>query len=653
MIVNDRPTDGGQGTNIVAQAGAIPTWLRLTRSGNSVTASTSSDGVTFTPVSTQTLTLQSTVFVGMAVASHDVTTLATSSFNNVSLVGSAAPTAALTSAPNITAAQVTPYQFTVTYNDTANINASTIGAGNITVTGPGGYTQAATLVSQNLANGTSVAAVYSVPAPTVNGAYAISANANSVMDVNANPLPAGSIGTFNVAVSSDSVAPTAVLTTHPAVASTTQPYLFSITYADNIAVKASTIGDANVVVTGPGGFSQHATLVSTGLTNAASVVAQYSIPAPATSGTYTVSVLANQVTDTSGNPVAAGSLGTFSNPGSGTTGGGGTGSISGTAISSLNLSPIAGQIITLNNGATTTTDASGNFSFANLTAGTYTVSETLPTGVILTDPATNGRQIAVAGGQAVTGVQFATLPAPAASGPDLTATLIAKIPGSVIAGTKGAPLKVKITNIGAGLASGPVNVTLFASPDGTLSASDVAITTVSSGALKLKTGASKTISVNYNYPTGLASGSYRIVAVVNSSNSLAETNYTDNTSASTPVTIAPAFVKLTATISAFSRALVHGKTGSATISVTNTGNSANSAPISVSLYESPVASFQTGDILLGTATSKTKIKANSHGTIRVSFKTPVGITAGNEFLVAVVNGDTANAVASSSQVSFS
>ena len=117
----------------------------------------------------------------------------------------------------------------------------------------------------------------------------------------------------------DTTPPTAKVTGAPTLAAATSAaYQFTVTYSDNVAVNASTLGNSNLLVTGTG-YSQDATLVSTGLADSPTVVATYSIPAPsggwssASNGTYTIALQSNQVADTSGNfalPVS--SLGTFS-----------------------------------------------------------------------------------------------------------------------------------------------------------------------------------------------------------------------------------------------------------------------------------------------------------------------------------------------------
>ena len=117
----------------------------------------------------------------------------------------------------------------------------------------------------------------------------------------------------------DTTPPTAKVTSAPTLtAATSAAYQFTVTYSDNVAVNASTLGNSNLVVTGSG-YSQEATLVSTGLANGPTVVATYSVPAPggewsnSSDGSYTIALESNQVADTSGNfalPVS--SLDTFS-----------------------------------------------------------------------------------------------------------------------------------------------------------------------------------------------------------------------------------------------------------------------------------------------------------------------------------------------------
>jgi YD repeat-containing protein len=80
-----RTTRGGITTHTSGGSGAAPRWVRLTREGSSVAAYTSSDGSTWTLIDTDTVSLGSTIYVGLAVTSHDATATAMATFDSVSV----------------------------------------------------------------------------------------------------------------------------------------------------------------------------------------------------------------------------------------------------------------------------------------------------------------------------------------------------------------------------------------------------------------------------------------------------------------------------------------------------------------------------------------------------------------------------------------
>jgi hypothetical protein len=79
-----RTSNGGSAANIAGPNVTAPYWVRMVRSGNTITASVSSNGSSWTTVGSVTLTLGSTVQIGLAVTSHNSSRLATASFDNVS-----------------------------------------------------------------------------------------------------------------------------------------------------------------------------------------------------------------------------------------------------------------------------------------------------------------------------------------------------------------------------------------------------------------------------------------------------------------------------------------------------------------------------------------------------------------------------------------
>jgi regulation of enolase protein 1 (concanavalin A-like superfamily) len=72
-------TDGGAGT--------APAWVRLVRTGNRIDAYRSSNGTSWVLVGTETISMASTVYIGLALTSHDTSSLATAAFDNLLIAG--------------------------------------------------------------------------------------------------------------------------------------------------------------------------------------------------------------------------------------------------------------------------------------------------------------------------------------------------------------------------------------------------------------------------------------------------------------------------------------------------------------------------------------------------------------------------------------
>jgi len=95
-------------------------------------------------------------------------------------------------------------------------------------------------------------------------------------------------------------------------------YDFAVSYTDDTAINFESLDNTDVVVTGPNGFRQSATLVQTNVSaNAPTVLGQYRIFPPGGTwkplhnGTYTIELNAKQVFDAKGRPVQGQILGTF------------------------------------------------------------------------------------------------------------------------------------------------------------------------------------------------------------------------------------------------------------------------------------------------------------------------------------------------------
>jgi phosphatidylserine/phosphatidylglycerophosphate/cardiolipin synthase-like enzyme/regulation of enolase protein 1 (concanavalin A-like superfamily) len=82
-----RQTAGGISIHTTGGPGTAPAWLKLQRAGTSITASVSSDGVSWSTVGTDAIDLGETIYVGLALTSHRDGALASASFDHVSLSG--------------------------------------------------------------------------------------------------------------------------------------------------------------------------------------------------------------------------------------------------------------------------------------------------------------------------------------------------------------------------------------------------------------------------------------------------------------------------------------------------------------------------------------------------------------------------------------
>ncbi len=154
------------------------------------------------------------------------------------------------------------------------------------------------------------------------GTVMLAISANAAVDSAGHPNAASAM---SAPVIYDSQLPMAALSATTITNSSKNRYVFSVTYTDNIAVNAATVGNGNIFVTGPAGnnFKVAAKWIRPvgGLVNGARLVARYNILPPggtwdaADNGVYKVVLQYHRIADTAGNRISAirsGSvLGTF------------------------------------------------------------------------------------------------------------------------------------------------------------------------------------------------------------------------------------------------------------------------------------------------------------------------------------------------------
>src|SRR3954468_5133174 len=78
-----RTSTGASAASITGTGAHAPTWVKIVRQGNVITASQSADGTSWTKVGSATITLGSTVDVGLAVSSHSDAQLCGARFDHV------------------------------------------------------------------------------------------------------------------------------------------------------------------------------------------------------------------------------------------------------------------------------------------------------------------------------------------------------------------------------------------------------------------------------------------------------------------------------------------------------------------------------------------------------------------------------------------
>jgi RHS repeat-associated protein len=180
LWMTERTSTGGSTDYQSLGGGATPYWVKLNRSGSTFTSYGSPDGVNWVQLgSSQTVSMATNVYVGMAVTNRNTSSLATATFDNVSISSTSAP------APVIT-----------------NVSATTGSVGSqVAITGTGfGASQGGSLVTLNntavtVGYWTSTSIIITIPSGATSGPLVVSVapnmnNSNPILfTVTTQPLP--------------------------------------------------------------------------------------------------------------------------------------------------------------------------------------------------------------------------------------------------------------------------------------------------------------------------------------------------------------------------------------------------------------------------------------------------------------------------------
>jgi uncharacterized membrane protein len=202
----------------------------------------------------------------------------------------------------------------------------------------------------------------------------------------------------------------------------------------------------------------------------------------------------------------------------------------------------------------------------------------------------------------------------------------------MIAGQSGS-LKLRLTNTGGYRYTGPVNVTVFASADASVSADDASVATASLPQVSFQPGGSKRLKVKLSFPTTLPNGAYYFVAQVAATQS--ETVPAETATVS-PLQIAPAHADLAATFGDVPIRVDPGRDASATVILQNLGNVTATGALDLGVYASTDANYDVLDQLLASVPTRTlNLKPGRSVRLRLHFTAPADLLAGSYDVLAV------------------
>jgi hypothetical protein len=115
-----RLSTGASSLNTGPLTAMAPYWVKLVRNGSTFTGYASPDGITWTLVGSDTVSMASTVYIGLAVTSHNSSALCTATFDGVTVNFGNAPPAVQITAPANGATFTAPASIKITATATAS-----------------------------------------------------------------------------------------------------------------------------------------------------------------------------------------------------------------------------------------------------------------------------------------------------------------------------------------------------------------------------------------------------------------------------------------------------------------------------------------------------------------------------------------------------
>jgi cyclophilin family peptidyl-prolyl cis-trans isomerase len=550
--------------------------------------------------------------------------------------------------------------FTILYSDDTGVDPATIASDNFTIVGPGGISYPVTLAGMTSA-GSDVMASYTFVAPhgtfspADDGTYHLTLRGGGVADTFANTASAGEFGSFTLDI--DGTPPTVASVLASPVGRRSPFERFAVTYSDDRAIGSTTLGNDDVLVTGPEGFSQNATFVSFTQLDAAHVQANYRIDAPAggfaVDTTFNLTTNEGAVTDVGGNPLAVTALGSFT-------------------VSADGDPPAVSAAPPANEGGVETMDFTLTFTDAtgvdDASIGTAAVTLSGPHGFSqpavfvgtrdldahttvasyrVTAPhhffgiADNGGYSASIAGGFIDDVLSNPLDATSAPftlaipKPPVAPMLVSDLsvtPKSISPSTKNVAA-LKLANVGTRAAGGIALVKLYISTDGQFDSSDMLISTTRSR-ISIKPKAAATLPIKFAMPAKVADGRYQIIAIVDPNNTLAEQYATGHNAVSTPVAVKAPFVDVAGILPNLPKTVKSGAKTPFTLTLANKGNVPVKGTAKIQLFASEQLTLDAATALkLGVISKPLNIAVGKTALLPLSFSV-TGL--GTDYIVAVI-----------------
>ena len=211
-----------------------------------------------------------------------------------------------------------------------------------------------------------------------------------------------------------------------------------------------------------------------------------------------------------------------------------------------------------------------------------------------------------------------------------------QLPLDLVNGTRGRVrgLAVGLNNAGNAAVQEQVVIRLVASADDVVDVNDPVLVEQTTR-LRLNAGQGRRVPIRLRtVPDNVPQNSYRLFAVVDHTNVVAEDNEGNNAVGSSgSVAIGPPFVNLTATRVFVGPSLTSGRRGSLALTVLNAGNTNARGTANVSVTFTPVSP---GAATEATVPVRVRIRARKEGLLRGRLNVPAGLAPGQYTITATL-----------------